>query len=74
MINSAPKFRKILLLIKDKENKPVDSVEYLDSAIIITGNYVIITEEQNVDIDNPATITGNIYEMKQLHSYKLFKY
>jgi hypothetical protein len=74
MINSAPKFRKILLLLKDKENKPVDSVEYLDSAIIITGNYVIITEEQNVDIDNPATITGNIYEMKQLHSYKLFKY
>jgi len=74
MINSAPKFRKILLLIKDKENKPVDSVEYLDSAIIITGNYVIITEEQNVDIDNPATITGNIYEMKQIHSYKLFKY
>jgi len=74
MINSAPKFRKILLLLKDKENKPVNSVEYLDSAIIITGNYVIITEEQNVDIDNPATITGNIYEMKQLHSYKLFKY
>jgi hypothetical protein len=74
MINSAPKFRKILLLLKDKENKPVDSVEYLDSAIIITGNYVIITEEQNVDIDNPATITGNIYEMKQIHSYKLFKY
>ena len=74
MINSAPKFRKILLLLKDKENKPVDSVEYLDSAIIITGNYVIVTEEQNVDIDNPATITGNIYEMKQIHSYKLFKY
>ena len=74
MINSAPKFRKILLLLKDKENKPVDSVEYLDSAIIITGNYVIITEEQNVDIDNPATITGNIYEMKQIHSYKLFNY
>jgi hypothetical protein len=74
MINSAPKFRKIILLIKDEENKPIDSVEYLDSAMIITGNYVIITEEQNANIDNPATISGNIYEMKQIHSYKLFKY
>ena len=74
MINSAPKFRKIILLIKDKENKPIDRIEYLDSAMIITGNYVIITEEKDSNIDNPATINGNIYEMKQLHSYKLFKY
>jgi len=74
MINSAPKFRKILLLIKDEENKPVDSLEYLDSSMIITGNYVIITEEQNVNIDEPSSITGIIYEMKQIHSYKLFNY
>ena len=43
MIPSAPKFRKIVLLLKDDEGKPSDRVEYLDSAMIITGNYVIIT-------------------------------
>ena len=43
MIPSAPKFSKIILLLKDKEGKPSDKIEYLDSAIIITGNFVIIT-------------------------------
>jgi len=74
MINSAPKFRKILLLLKDKENKPIETIEYLDASMVITGNYVIMSEEENVNIDEPATITGIIYEMKQIHSYKLFKY
>ena len=74
MINSAPKFRKILLLLKDKENKPIETKEYLDASMVITGNYVIMSEEENVSIDEPATITGIIYEMKQIHSYKLFNY
>ena len=45
MIPSAPKFRKIVLLLKDEDNKPTTRMEYMDSAMIITGNYVIITEE-----------------------------
>ena len=48
-------------------------MEYMDSAMIITGNYVIITEEETVTVDAPTTISGNIYEMKNIHSYKLYK-
>ena len=49
MIPSAPKFRKIVLLLKDEDNKPTTRMEYMDSAMIITGNYVIITEEEMSD-------------------------
>jgi len=73
MIQSEPKFRKIVLLLKDDDNKPTTRMEYMDSAMIITGNYVIISEEETVSVDNPATISGNVYEMKNIHSYKLFK-
>jgi hypothetical protein len=73
MIPSAPKFRKIVLLLKDDDNKPTTRMEYMDSAMIITGNYVIISEEETVSVDNPATISGIVYEMKNIHSYKLFK-
>jgi hypothetical protein len=73
MIPSAPKFRKIVLLLKDDEGKPSDRVEYLDSAMIITGNYVIITEEKEVSIDDPSTVDGRIYQIENIHSYKLYK-
>jgi hypothetical protein len=73
MIPSAPKFGKIVLLLKDKEGKPTDKEEFLDSAIVITGNYVIITEENSSDVNIPASVSGKIFEMKDIHSYKLFK-
>jgi len=63
MIPSAPKFRKIVLLLKDEDNKPTTRMEYMDSAMI----------EESVTVDNPTTISGNIYEMKNIHSYKLYK-
>jgi len=73
MIPSAPTFREIILLLKDEEGKPVIKKEYVDSAMIITGNYVIITEEKRVSIDEPASIKGEVYDMKEIHSYKLLK-
>jgi hypothetical protein len=73
MIPSAPKFRKIVILLKDKEGKPTDKVEYEDSAMVITGNYVLITEEKKVSISEPSEIKGDVYELKKIHSYKLLK-
>ena len=79
MIPSAPKFRKIILLLKDKNSKDVDvpstiRIEHEDCAMIITGDYVIITEdENNNDIDVPSSIKGKIYNIKELDSYKLYK-
>ena len=73
MIASAPKFSKIILLLKDSDGKPSNKIEYLDSAMIITGNYVIITEEESSNVNDPAIIDGKIYEMKDIYSYRLFK-
>jgi len=73
MIPSAPTFRKIVLLLKDKEGKPTDRIEYEDSAMIITGNFVIITEENKVSFNEPSEIKGDVYKLKNIHSYKLLK-
>jgi len=73
MIPSAPTFRKVVLLLKDEEGKPTDRVEYEDSAMVITGNYVLITEEKRVSISEPSEIKGDVYELKNIHSYKLLK-
>ena len=59
MIPSAPKFKKIVLLLKnnkhDDEIIPTIRIEHDDCAMIITGDYVIITQEDNNnDIDNTS--------------------
>jgi hypothetical protein len=58
MIPSAPTFRKVVLLLKDKEGKPTDRVEY---------------EDKRVSISEPSEIKGDVYELKNIHSYKLLK-
>tara|TARA_R110000824_G_scaffold23249_7_gene83748 strand:- start:355 stop:597 length:243 start_codon:yes stop_codon:yes gene_type:complete len=79
MIPSAPKFRKIILLLKgkigdDKDILPTVRIEHEDCAMIITGDYVIITEEENDNnIDVPPSIKGKIYDIKEIDSYKLYK-
>jgi len=79
MIPSAPKFRKIILLLKDKNSKdkdivPTVRIEHEDCAMIITGNYVIITEEENDNnIDVPSSVKGKIYDIREIDSYKLYK-
>ena len=79
MIPSAPKFRKVILLLKEPSIKRGDigttiKVEHDDCAMIITGSYVIITEDQNGnEIDSPSSIKGKIYKLDEIDSYKLFK-
>jgi len=41
--------------------------------MIITGDYVIISEETEGEDWNLEEIKGTIYEMKKIHSYKLIK-
>jgi|TARA_R110000868_G_scaffold228130_1_gene481084 hypothetical protein len=79
MIPSAPKFKKIILLIKnenfsDPDINPTIRVEHTDCAMIITGDYVIITEDEiGNNIDTPPAVKGKIYVLKEIDSYKLFK-
>jgi hypothetical protein len=73
MYSSAPKFGKIILLLKNGMDIPSETKEYLNSAMIITGDYVIISEETEGEDWNLEEIKGTIYEMKKIHSYKLIK-
>jgi hypothetical protein len=42
--------------------------------MIITGDYVIITEDiNNNDIDTPSSVKGKIYNLKEIDAYKLYK-
>ena len=78
MIPSAPKFKKVVLLLKnnneDEDIIPTVRIEHDDCAMIITGDYVIITEEDVVNtINTPASVKGKIYNLKEIDSYKLYK-
>lgn len=79
MINTAPKFKKITLVIKKEDNydkyfKSTQIVEHEDCGMVITGDYVIITEDFNGDvIDEEHSVKGKIYKLKDIDSYKLYK-
>jgi hypothetical protein len=79
MISSAPKFKKVeLLLIKNKNNKNNDitslyKISYDDCAMVITGDYIIITQESgDNNIDEPMSITGKIHKLDEVDSYRLY--
>lgn len=78
MINTAPKFKKIILLLKSGESSDEflsnHKIVHEDCAMVITGDYVIITEDfGGNDIDEEHSVVGKIYELKTIDSYKLFK-
>ena len=78
MINTAPKFKKVVLLLKGKNSTDEDivstiKIEHDDCAMIITGDYVIITEDcVGNKIDSPPSVKGKIYKLKEIDSYKLY--
>jgi hypothetical protein len=85
-MSSAPKFKKVDLLLK-VENRNYDEndslkdfdigstvkVSHDDCAMVITGDYVIITQDEgNNVIDAPKSIKGKIYNLKEIDSYRLY--
>jgi|TARA_Y100000389_G_scaffold169148_1_gene175205 hypothetical protein len=70
-MQGAPKFGKVELLLKDKDNGLArNKVEYDDCGMIITGDYIIIVLDDKVDIETTNTSTGKIYHMSEIDSYK----
>ena len=65
MISSAPKFKKVELLLKKNNNKSnydiasLYKISYDDCAMVITGDYIIITLESNDNnIDRNQKLRG----------------
>jgi hypothetical protein len=87
MIPTAPTFRKVDLLLKvesrnyneddslkDFDITPTVKVTHDDCAMIITGDYVIITQDEgDNEVDAQSSVKGKIYNLKEIDSYRLYK-
>lgn len=88
---TAPTYSKIVLLVKTNyykrsiltEEDDIISddlpstvvVEYEDCGMIITGDYIIIAQEQNKDDKTKEKFTDNkIYNIDEVESFRLYKY
>ena len=79
---ACPKFKKIVLILKvidhygvDKDIIPNIKIVHHNCGMVITGDYVIITEEELTDVnDEKPSEKGKIYELKEIESYKLYNY
>jgi hypothetical protein len=74
-MNRAPKFSKIELVIKDltKKDKAIvstEKLEFLDSGLMITGDYLIVVIDERNELDNTLTSTGKVFNMNQVVAYK----
>ena len=59
--------------VLDKDIRPTIKIEHEDCGMVITGDYVIITEDQNSNVfDESPSVKGKIYELKEIDSYKLY--
>jgi hypothetical protein len=78
MFPSAPRFKKVIILLSEERMVhgtlvTNHKVEHEDCSMILTGNHIIITEQETGDADNPETVTGVVYDLKEVDSYKIFK-
>ena len=85
MIHTAPKFKKIELLLKLGGTKTYDENDSLrdldlqrttkltieDSSLVITGNHLIISQSEGYD-DTTKT-TSKIYNLSEIDSYRLYR-
>lgn len=73
-INTAPKFGKVELLIKnegygDKDLRSTTKIEFLDCGLMITGDYIIVVIDEKDELNHDLT-TGNIFNLKDVSAYK----
>ena len=72
--NRVPKFSRVELLLKNnlKTNDLTSTtrVQFLDCGLMITGDYIIVTINENDDINNTLTSTGKIFSLNEVSAYK----
>ena len=67
-MQGAPIFGKVELWYKDGNG--IVKYEYTDSGMVITGNYLIIVENETTDADNTVTSTGTLFNLSEVVRYK----
>ena len=69
--NRTPKFSKVELL--RKVGPSINSEEYQDCGLVITGDYLFIIEEVRETPTSPLISTGRIFPLSEILSYKTIK-
>lgn len=67
-MQGAPIFGKVELWVKVSSN--IIKEEYTDSGMVITGNYLIIVENETADAESTVTSTGTLYELSNIKKYR----
>lgn len=70
MMNT-PKFKKIVLVKKNSLKQPSSTIVHENSSMVITGNFILISEEIN-DVLGEYMTSTIIYDISEIHSYKLY--
>ncbi len=70
MMNT-PKFKKIVLVKKNSLKQPSSTIVYENSSMVITGNFILISDEIN-DVLGEYMTSTIIYDISEIHSYKLY--
>lgn len=68
--NIVPKFKKVSLLVyKENPHKvlsAVDKVDFIDCGLLITGDYIIIT----IDNETENSTISEVFPLNKIKSYK----
>ena len=67
-MQGAPKFGRVELIVIDGDSRK--KIEYDDCGMVITGDYIIIVEDEKNDVETTTTSTGTIYNMSEVTQYK----
>ena len=69
--NVAPTFHKVEILVKNMVNNielpSINKVEYSNAAMMISGNFMIIT---TLEVDGSQI--SKIYHLSEIHAYKTY--
>ena len=66
-MQSAPKYSKIVLKVKSRE------LEFLDSGMFISGDYLVIVQDTNDSLQNTQLTRGELFKMSDIEYYETYK-
>ena len=66
-MQSAPKYSKIVLKVRGRE------LEFLDSGMFISGDYLVIVQDTNDSLQNTQLTRGELFKMSDIWYYETYK-
>jgi hypothetical protein len=74
--NVIPTFSKVEILVKKQSNNTqlpsVTKLEFFDSGLMITGNYLVITSKEYGDTLEYVNQTSSVFNLNDISAYKTY--